>query len=104
LSDAAPNAARVILDGTQTVRNIQAACARISDALTQNQEVQIDCGAVESADLSLIQLLFAARITARQTGKRLGITAPAGGALHAALEQCGFLLAAGNDPFETADK
>jgi STAS domain-containing protein len=104
LSDAAPNAARVILDGAQTVRNIGAACARISDALTQNLEVQIDCSSVESADLSLIQLLFAARITARRTGKRLGITAPAGGALHAALEQGGFLSPSGNDPFETDDK
>ena len=104
MSDAAPSAARGILEGAQTVRNIGATRAIILDALMQNKELQIDCNAVESADLSLIQLLFAARITARQTDKQLGIIVPHGGALHAALEQGGFLSPSGTNPFEPDEK
>lgn len=98
MSDEESGPARVVLDGTQTVRTITAAHATLLKALTEQQEVEVDCGAAEIVDISLIQLLLSARLTAHQAGKRL-VLSSASSALRNALEQGGFLSPAAPDPF-----
>jgi len=89
----------VLLDGTLTVRTITAAHAALLKTLTEQQEVYVDCGAAESVDLSLIQLLLSARLSARQEGKHIALAAPVAGPLRAVLEQAGLLSPTGGDPF-----
>ena len=83
--------ALLALDGAQTVRTIDAAHRDLVAALAEHATVTVDCSAVTEVDLSLIQLLLAARVSARLAGKTLGLTAPANAALRAALVQGGLL-------------
>jgi len=101
LTDSDPEPVRVVLDGTQTVRNIAAARATLLETLTGHQKVLVDVNAIETADLSLIQLLLAARRSARQQGKDLVLALPVAGALQDALQRGGFLPPDGADPFWT---
>jgi anti-anti-sigma regulatory factor len=94
-----PEPARVKLDGALTVRTIANARASLLAALADHPGVLVDCGAVESVDLTFIQLLLATRLSAHQAGKPFSLAAPATGALRAALEQGGFLPSSGADPF-----
>ena len=88
---------RFDLDGAQTVRNIQLAHARLIAALAEHQVIEIHCDAVTELDLSLIQLVIAAKRSADKAGKSLTLAAPAAGKLRAALERAGFLAAALRD-------
>ena len=72
-----PEPARVQLDGALTVRTIASARAKLLAALADHPAVLVDCGAAESVDLTLIQLLLAARLSARQAGKPFSLAAPA---------------------------
>jgi len=99
LPETNPEPARVQLDGALTVRTIASVRAKLLAALVDHPAVLVDCGAVESVDLTLIQLLLAARLSARKGGKPFSLAAPANGALRAALEQGGFLPPTGADPF-----
>ena len=99
MTDSAPDPQRVSLDGVVTVRTIANARTKLLEALAEHSAVLVDCGAAETVDLTAIQLLLAARLSARRAGKDLSLTAPAGGALLAALEQGGFLPSSGADPF-----
>jgi anti-anti-sigma regulatory factor len=98
-TDEAPDPARVPLEGVLTVRSAVTTRATLLEAITRNSIVHADCGAAESVDLSLIQLLLSARRSACEAGKRLSLAAPAAGALRVALEQGGFLPPSGSDPF-----
>ena len=71
-------------------------------ALAAHQLVLVDCDAAESVDVSFIQLLLSARLSAHRQGKGLQLAAPAAGALRNALEQGGFLPASGAEPFWSA--
>jgi ABC-type transporter Mla MlaB component len=92
-----------VLDGSLTVRNIVAVRDILLAALTGSQVVQVDCRAADAIDLSFIQLVLAARLSASQAGKQLTLAVPADGVLHAALEQGGLLGATGGDPFWSGD-
>jgi anti-anti-sigma regulatory factor len=81
----------VILDGTLTVRGIDAVHARLTAALRQHSLVIVDSAAATEIDLSLIQLLLSARASATHAGRTLRLAAPAQGALLAALLAGGFL-------------
>lgn len=81
----------VKIDGAQIVRNIHATHDSLRVAMTENQSIEIDCAGVTEFDLSLIQLLLAAKRSADSSGKSLSLTAPASDALRAALERAGFL-------------
>jgi anti-anti-sigma regulatory factor len=89
----------VVLDGVVTVRTIAAFRSTLLNALTEHRSVRVDCSAAESVDLSLIQLLLSARLSAHRQGKRLKLAAPADGVLRATLEQGGFMPPSGADPF-----
>jgi anti-anti-sigma regulatory factor len=97
LKNLEPAPAHVALDGVLSIRSIDVVRGRLLDALAEHQAVQVDCTMAESVDLSLIQLLVAARLSARQAGKQLTLAAPAGAVLRAALVQGGFLPGEGTD-------
>lgn len=79
----------VKLSGAQTIREAEGTLLALRDALAAEQSVTLDCEAVEEADLAFLQLILAARKSARQAGKSLALTAPAAGALLAALDSAG---------------
>jgi len=89
--------------GTMTIRNVDATRSRLLDALAEGSLIELDCTAVEEADLSFIQVLLAARSGAIRMGKTLRLAAPAQGALRGALERGGFVggSTAGEDQFWT---
>jgi anti-anti-sigma regulatory factor len=89
---------RLVFDGAQNFRTVEAAYARLREASARHADLDIDCGAVDEADLSFIQLLLATRESARCAGRRIRLTAPAGGVLHETLRRGGFLGANGTDP------
>jgi ABC-type transporter Mla MlaB component len=79
------------LDGILTVRTIDEARVRLVDALARGSTVRVDCSAVVEADVSLIQLLLAARRSAARDGRTLSLAHPAEGVLLTTLLQGGFL-------------
>lgn len=93
-----PRTTGVTLDGVLTVRGIEPARASLAVALAQHDVVTIDCTAATEIDLSLIQLLFAARTSARHAGKTLRLAAPAGDLLRAALDRGGFPIGGAEVP------
>ncbi len=99
MADVQPNSVRLTLEGSVTVRNIDGLHANLVAALTQPGGVLVDCTALEETDLSLIQLLLAARRTAQQSGRSFVLAGAGGGTLHAALLQGGFMAAGDADPF-----
>jgi len=99
VTETAAEPARVVLEGALTIRTIATTHATLLQALHQHPAVLVDCSAADTVDLSLIQLLLAARVAACQAGKQLGLAAPASGPLLAALHQGGFLPPSGPDPF-----
>jgi len=86
---------RLILKGPATMRTIEAIHARLSRLIEEKPAVEIDCSAATEVDLSLIQLLLAARKGANASGKTLILSRPASGALRDALMRSGLLTAAG---------
>ena len=99
LTDVELHPAGVMLDGVLTVRTAATVRSALIEALTEHQAVEVDCSAAETIDLSLIQILLAARLSARQQGKQLTLAAPAAGVLRAVLERGGLLPPSGADPF-----
>ncbi len=95
--------ARVVLDGAIGIRTIVALRGDLLAALADQSAVTIDCAAVESVDLSFIQLLLSARLSARGSDKQLLLASPAGGALREALEKGGFLGQPATEPFWAGD-
>jgi STAS domain len=51
-------------DGALTIRTAEAVCAQLLDAIKQHTSLSIDCSAATEVDLSFIQLLIAARVSA----------------------------------------
>lgn len=91
MSQAQQTVTRVSFAGTVGIRTIDTARADLLAALSQHPAVQVDCTAVESADVSFIQLLLAARRSARTADKDFRLDPPADGALRDALLRGGFL-------------
>jgi anti-anti-sigma regulatory factor len=79
----------VRLSGTQTIREAEGTLQALRDALAAESTVTLDCEAVEEADLSFLQLIIAARKSARNSGKILELASPATGPLLAALDSAG---------------
>ena len=79
----------VRLYGSQTIREAEVTRQALCDALATEQSVALDCDAIEEADLAFLQLILAARKSAKQAGKSLALTAPATGTLLATLDSAG---------------
>jgi anti-anti-sigma regulatory factor len=91
---------RFALPSSATIRTIETIRSELLAALERQSTLVIDCAALAEADLSLIQVLLAARKTALQHGKTLALAQPASGVLRDVLLRSGFLAAAGGPPKE----
>lgn len=96
--EAVPEVATVDLAGAQTVRTIAAAHERLRAELGRADTVRLRLDDVSEFDLSLVQLVLAARRSAQASGKSLHLAAPTGGALRRALDRAGFLTVDPADP------
>lgn len=88
----------VDLGGVQTVRTIGVAHDRLKAAIAGHPAVRIGLAGLEEFDLSLVQLVLAARRGARAAGKSLTLAGPVRGPLHATLDRAGFLARDTADP------
>jgi anti-anti-sigma regulatory factor len=82
---------RLVLEGAQTIRTIDAACSDLVDAMAHHHDIVIDCSAATEVDVSLVQLLLAARASALRAGQQLALSQPVGEALRSTLVRGGFL-------------
>lgn len=82
---------RVELCGDLSLASIGQAHEQILSAFEQDLPIVIDLEGVTNADLTLTQLVEAARKSAARRGRGLSLSAPASGALRAVLERGGFL-------------
>ena len=90
----------VRLAGVRTIRNAEQTRSLLLEALCGHTPVSLDCSAVTEADLSFVQLLLSARMSAQLSGMPVTLAQPAGGALLQALSKAGF--AASPDPLAGA--
>lgn len=93
----AKNAAILVLDSVQTLRTIEATKDILLQHLNSSSDLVLDCSQVDDADISIVQLLLAARATAARQGAALRLAAPSA-ALRAVLDRTG-VCAAADDPF-----
>jgi ABC-type transporter Mla MlaB component len=89
---------RVLLGGPLTVRTIALVHERLLAALREFPSVTVDLSRAGEVDLSLIQLMLAARKSAAAAGKRLSLAAPVDGALRDALACAGLIASADDQP------
>ncbi|MDB5420450.1 MAG: hypothetical protein JWR59_397 [Brevundimonas sp.] len=82
---------RVAFCNDVTISNIEPAYAQINDAFQQAGPIVLDIADVAEADLTFIQLIESARLTAAKTGRSLALGAPADGAVLEILQRGGFL-------------
>lgn len=71
-----------------TIRNAREVAGRIAECLRSGRDITIDAAGIESGDVTLIQILVAARKSAARRGRRLEIEAPSP-ALTALMRRCG---------------
>lgn len=84
----------LVFDGPLTVRNIVLLQERLLEALQTQARIEIDCSGATEIDLSFLQLLIAARLSAAGQGSTLVCRGPVSGSLHDALIRSGFTGAA----------
>lgn len=84
----------VRLDGELVLRHAETIHARLTAALAEGDRVEVDIAADARVDLSLVQLLLAARHAAAARGGHLALARPADGPLLALLDEGGFLAVA----------
>ncbi len=106
MTDPQPGVARIRIDGAVTVRGVAAVHASLAAALEQHAMVIVDCSAATEVDLSVIQLLLAARRTAQRANRTLHLTGADNAALRTALWRGGFVPAEpdGEPDDETGDE
>jgi hypothetical protein len=81
----------VSFSGSVTVSSISDAYAILVAGMEQGDPVVVNLDGVEDADLTLAQLLEAARLTAAARGQEIRLEKPAEGALLQVLQRGGFL-------------
>jgi len=73
------------------IRSIAEPCADMLQAVIGGQDVVLDLSAVEEADLTLIQAILSARISAAQNNTSLALAEPASEAVVHLLERGGLI-------------
>jgi anti-anti-sigma regulatory factor len=81
-------------DGELSVAQAEEVHDRFRAALADGRPIVVDCSAIEDADISFIQLLIAARTSARRRGVPFRLKQPVGESFLAVLRRCGFFLEA----------
>jgi ABC-type transporter Mla MlaB component len=79
------------LSGPFTIRRAAELHAALQDALASNVDICIDLERDAEADISFVQLLISARVSARSAQKSIRLKQPAGGPLLDVLDRGGFL-------------
>ena len=88
---------RLILVGEITLQSVESIHSRLLE-MAGEPVVEIDCDGVTEADLSLVQLILAARSSAERSARTITLAHPAAGALLATLQRGGFLNADTDQP------
>jgi anti-anti-sigma regulatory factor len=65
--------------------------AKLLEMSARHASLEIDCSGADDVDLSFVQLLLAARSSARLSDRTIRLAHPASGALRDALQRGGFL-------------
>ena len=81
--------------GDMTVNRIEEIYDRLRAGLNAGGPVAVDCRAAAEADVSFIQLLIAARVSAQRRGMALRLMQPLAEPLRSALERGGFTAGTG---------
>jgi ABC-type transporter Mla MlaB component len=84
---------RLALDGALTIRTAEAVSAKLLDAVNQHSSLSVDCSDVTEVDLSFIQLLIAARVSAQSLQKSVVLGGRPEGALLDTLTRGGYRVA-----------
>ena len=79
------------ISGSLTVRRAQDLYDLIRAALTDASSLVLDLSKAADADLSFVQIVESARLSAARAGGRLSLSGPATGGLLGVLERGGFL-------------
>lgn len=82
---------RIELCGNLSLPSIVEVHKKVLSAFEQDLPIVVDLDGVTDADLTLVQLLEAARTSAFRRGRSLSLSAPASGPTRAVLERGGFL-------------
>lgn len=82
---------RIGFDTDLTIRNAAAIKAVLIEHLQENRTVSLELNPAAAADLSFIQLLSAARLSARTSGGELTLSEPASPMLRDVLSRAGFI-------------
>lgn len=85
----------VLIDGALTIRNAEDVHAKLLKMLSGAGDLVIDVSDADEVDVSFVQLVLAARRSAREQGRALSLAAPAAGPLREVLVRGGF---AASDP------
>lgn len=78
----------LVLDPAVTIRNAREVAERISGLLVPGRDLAIRAADLETGDVTLVQILVAARKTAAERGCRLRVDDPSP-ALTALMRRCG---------------
>jgi anti-anti-sigma regulatory factor len=84
---------RIVLKGPVTLQAVEAIHGQFL-ALEDRPAITVDCSAATEVDVSLVQLILAARASALASGRSVALAKPADGALLDTLERGGFLSSA----------
>jgi len=91
------------LGGPRTIRVADQTRSLLLEALCAYSATSLDCSAITEADLSLVQLLISARMSAELSGKTVALAQPPGGAFLQTLSKAGFTASpdplTGNDSY-----
>jgi hypothetical protein len=87
----------VRIDGNATVGTIAEIHQRLVAGFAAEDGVVIDASGIGEADLTFIQLIESARLTAARQGRQIRLSAPAGAELLEMLTRGGFLNMAGGE-------
>ncbi len=88
---------RLVFSGAATLQSAEAIHAQLLGKADQ-PVLEIDCGGVDEVDLSFVQLVVAARESARKAGRSVTLAQPASGVLREVLERSGFIGAGVDQP------
>jgi ABC-type transporter Mla MlaB component len=92
LTDTASGEAAILaFSGPATIRQVTDAWTRLRTAVAAGGDVALDLSQVSAADLSFVQLIESARLSAERLSGSVTLAQPAAGALRDVLERGGFL-------------
>jgi len=91
-----PAGSRLVLTGQITLQSAEAIHAKLLEVVSQ-PVVEIDLGGATEVDLSLVQLILAARLSAERLDGKFTLSQPASGPLLETLRSGGFSGADGDE-------